>query len=92
MSRKTIAVQDIIDQVNLAILHSADSAADIRRGQAHILEQILHKTDNYNGFGYLSADEMKLSHAGTSVGIKEWKSASNEWNFEGTDATRVKYF
>jgi len=56
-SKKTIKVQDLIDIVNRRNKHSTCSP-EVRKGWNSLLEEVLHKTDNYNGFNFLAPDEV----------------------------------
>lgn len=97
MKRKTIAVEEIKKTVNDMLLHSGDECADIRRGQACVLESILHKTGNYCGFRMLTRRDMEKSECGHSIGINDVDFAGktyaqiHEEQFKNTDRTRVCY-
>ena len=90
MSRKTIKVEDVRVMVNDMLLNSPDSSKAERDGMISVLESILHKTGNYEGFMYLDKDDMEQSECGCSVGIHRFDDSSS--SFEDTDHTRVKYF
>ena len=49
MKRKTIRVEDLIDNVN-CLLDLSTCSPDVRFGMIAILEQVLHDTGNYKGF------------------------------------------
>ncbi len=62
MARRTIRVADILRWVNISMGRPSSTrrlpagttpAQAFRLGQASLLEQILHATGNYAGFGYL---------------------------------------
>ena len=56
--RKTIEVNKIIDFVNSRNKKSTCSK-DTRIGWNELLEQIIMETDNYNGFRYLTFDDVE---------------------------------
>lgn len=58
MARKTVSVDYVLDMVNNILKNSDHECADIRRGAAQVLENILHETGNYKGFRYLLHDEV----------------------------------
>lgn len=95
--RKTIKVDRVKELVNAYLQNSWDKNRDLRLGNAVVLEQILHETGNYNGFGYLTAQDMAKSELGNSVGINTTpenpaETLSYEDKFAGTDDTRRYYF
>jgi hypothetical protein len=55
--RKTIDVLFLLDKVNDRNRLST-CPADIREGWNSLLEEVLHSTGNYAGFGYLSANDV----------------------------------
>lgn len=57
MARKTFSVKELIGTVNHRNRVSTCSE-DTRRGWNSILADILHKTGNYQGFGYLEQHEV----------------------------------
>jgi len=94
--RKTIKVTEIKESVNQFLQDSHDDLAGNRRGAMMVLESILHSTGNYQGFGYLSEQDMSES-IGTTVGINTVADADDaddlyNQRFENTDNTRVVYF
>ena len=52
-TRKTIKVIEIKDEVN-RMLNESTCDTITRYGMCAVLEEILHSTNNYKGFGYLS--------------------------------------
>ena len=95
--RKTISVDRLKEMANHYMMHSPDHHTANRAGNAVLLEAVLHETGNYNGFGYLNANDMKASDFGNTVGInttpdKPAESLTYEEKFEGTDDTRRFYF
>jgi hypothetical protein len=60
--RKTIKVVELVELVNQRNRVST-CAAGIRAGWNAILEEVLHKTDGYNGYRYLSAGEVPKGQA-----------------------------
>ena len=57
MSRKTFKVQELIDLVNYRNKNSK-STRDFRNGANAVLEIVLEESGNYNGFRYLTQDEV----------------------------------
>ena len=99
MAKKTIKIEDLRKITNNMLLHSVDEWIDQRQGAMSLLEDILHKTGNYKGFGYLSSRDMLQSNGGTTVGINtnKWPDAVKKKmtyaeQFKGTDKTRVYYY
>jgi len=92
--RKTFNITDTISMVNYTLLNSGDNDQTYRQGQIHLLETILHQAGRYNGFQYLTSTDMEQSNEGTtkSVGIKDYNDNNKEWNFKGTDHTRIRYY
>ncbi len=66
--RKTIKVEELINEVNYLNSHSTCNS-DIREGWNSILEHVLHNTETYDGFQYLTADRMRGEAAGQQPGI-----------------------
>jgi hypothetical protein len=68
----------------------------VREGWNSFLEDILHKTGCYKGFGFLKPDEVPGGHA---PGINEDRGKlplalgnKNEDAFDGTDPTRIFFY
>ena len=59
--RKTFDVDQLRISVNSRLAGSVCSA-DVRSGMCSILEEVLHDTGNYRGFGYLTATEVPRGH------------------------------
>jgi hypothetical protein len=55
MARKTFDVETLKRRVN-ARLDSPMSSPEGRWELARVLEDVLHQTDNYKGFGYLESE------------------------------------
>lgn len=83
MSRKTVDVSFVIDKTN-RLLKRTDVSDDYRRGAICMLECILHATNNYNGFNYLSWIEKEGRELS---GVEQWRKDSQE-HF-GNDAVRL---
>lgn len=88
--QKTIKVEDIKTNINSFMKNSTDDKKQARLSIGLILEEILHKTNNYNGFMYLTQKEMKSSFEGTTFGINQDRP-QKDW-FKDTDHSRIKYF
>jgi len=61
MSRKTIKISFLIDHVNNFNATSADIYKDERGAKNSFLELILMESGNYNGFEYLTEDQLSES-------------------------------
>lgn len=57
MRKKTISVETLLENVN-AMLKTSTCSRDIRLGMCSVLEDVLHSTNNYNGFMLLTSDEV----------------------------------
>lgn len=89
MGRKTLKVDDLKQYVNDFLFHSANEVKEAREAMCVMLEEMLRKTENYNGFQYISRVEMQKSNRGSSFGIE---SETDGNKFVGTDRTRRRYF
>ena len=65
-SRKTFSVETFRNATNTALATDTYNGRAHRLGAAMALEYVLHATDNYKGFRYLSRDEVP---AGQAAGI-----------------------
>ena len=84
MARKTIHIAQFCEYVNNSLRLSTESP-DTRQGKINLLEAMLHLTDNYNGYNYLTQDEVP---EGQLPGIRH----DVEDKFHNTDKTRVRYY
>ena len=84
MSRKTIPVKEVLLNAN-EMLKSSTSSPDLRRGIMILVETILHNTDMYAGYRYLSTNEVP---AGQLPGIVTGEDGTHTF----PDATRVSYY
>lgn len=87
--KKTIHISTLVDLANEVLLNSGDEATRERGAICGYIENVLHKTGNYKGFGYLSAVDMEKSRTGKSIGIN---GTDYPECFKGTDNTRRHYF
>ena len=107
MGRKTVNVQDMVIKANRMLSESKADMSDYRRGVATMIEEILHSTGNYQGFQYLSENDVVSGlpgvrhHAGDRyiVGVERGAATTNEYSagyidtwFVDTDETRRSYF
>ena len=95
MARKTFDVEALKTEVNRRNQESTCNA-DKRAGWNSMLEEVLHSTGNYKGFGFLTPDKVP---EGKAPGIRENRGAFplaignlNEDAFKGCDETRRVYF
>lgn len=85
--RKTLRVDDLKAEVNRRNRESTCSA-DVRRGWNDILCTILIKANAYNGFCYLTTNQVP---PGKLPGqIRNPEGSENTWSFP--DTTRVHYY
>jgi len=91
MSRKTMNVNDFVIKMNDILKNSPDTPDSrlYRQGIQQAVETVLHETDNYNGFEYLSVLDLVN---GETPGIRDYDIIKKEWDFSNTDNTRVRYF
>jgi len=92
MSRKTFKVDELKSFVNNQ-LASSYGTFDTREGYIILLEKVLHDTDNYNGFGYLSETRLPTDVL-PGINTNEDGSIVEDYNlrFINTDSTRRFYF
>ena len=93
MGKKNFNVEDLKNKINGMLLDTADIHQDARTALTNVIEYVLLESDNYGGYRYLGADDMKKSHSGTTVGINMVNGVQLpiEERFTNTDHTRVKY-
>ena len=89
---KTIKVEDVKEFVNQCLLHSPDENESERHGMATVLEEVLHKTNNYHGFAYLSPHDMQYSTSGKTPGINHYEEEEIDTRFEKCLPFRRVYF
>ena len=87
--RKTIKIEELKRQVNSFLKNTVDRKNEDRKTLGMFLEGILHESGNFEGFRYLTPDNMKDSVEGITFGIDQQKE-QKEW-FTDTDNSRVKY-
>lgn len=85
MARKTVTVKSVIGFINDQLRHQ-NSTIEGRQALALLAEKILHDSDNYVGFQYLSEDQLP---ANVLPGIRFDKSFNP--SFENTDSTRIRF-
>ena len=93
--RKTIRVTEVVEQVN-RWLRVSTCTPEMRKGMIAVLTHILHDTNTYAGFRYLTLDEMPKVDGyyknETLPGIRGTADLPSEERFANTDDTRVQYF
>ncbi len=91
MGRKTMNVNDFVEKMNETLRISPDTPDSrlYRQGIIQAIEEVLHTTDNYKGFAYLTVIDLPQ---GQTPGIRDLNIVTNEWDFTNTDNSRVKYF
>lgn len=70
MPRKTLEVITLVSMANNYLKNSEDENTKERLVIADFISSILHKADQYNGFAYLTSDDMANSTNGKSIGIE----------------------
>lgn len=70
MPRKTIQVTTLLEMANNYLRNSEDENNRERLVIADYIDSVLHKTDNYGGFAYLTTDDMHNSTEGKSIGVE----------------------
>jgi hypothetical protein len=93
MGRKTVEVEKMLQFANerLAWVSGVDTR-DVRWGVIVMIEEILHKSGNYNGFRYLDNVELPVD---VLPGVRRGKDGdclTYEERFDNTDETRRYYF
>ena len=96
MSRKTINVEELKNQINEQ-LRTSTKDPSYRLGLISILESVLHTTRNYKGFGYLLEEHVPkgelpgINYEVTTSGMFQ-PCENYEERFFNTDSTRVHYY
>jgi hypothetical protein len=88
MKRKTYPVEKLRVKVNEMILNSPDERVHSRESLGILLEIVLFDTGNYNGFRWLSENDMLTSTHGIQPGIR---LENQEDRFYQTDNSRKRY-
>ena len=94
--RKTIAVEDVISFVNDMLRDSDNDRVAARIGAYLVLEEILHRTGNYNGFRYLTKQDVRSDYTvGVNYEVNQHGALvpCEDYNkrFENTDESRRRY-
>ena len=93
--RKTFPVDTIRDMVNQSLRYSTHST-EARMGMIHLLENVLHGSENYHGFRYLGLDEVPTGELpGIRQSIENYPTVdtwAEDPRFNNTDDTRRHYF
>jgi hypothetical protein len=91
VKRKTVALALVIDQIN-TVLADPNSHSQSRRTLLTLAETILHTTNNYQGFRYLSNTELPDTvQPGVRYCTNTGQILDYPQRFENTDPTRVQY-
>ena len=90
MKRKTISVEALKNRINNSLKMSGDDYKEGRRALMSTIEDILHETGNYKGFGFITKDERVLANSNLSYGM--YKGEDGQYYFDGCDRTRVFYY
>ena len=82
--RKTVSVKHVIETANHMLLHSPNDGQDGRESIQVLVGQLLHDTGNYDGFRYLTAEDMSASKNGI---------AASDFDIDDAiDGTRIRFF
>lgn len=90
--RKTVDIASLVDYVNGVLAAETDDSRsqDLRMGAILALEHALHSTGNYNGFRYLTNNELP-DHIQPGVRYDANGILPYEERFHNTDDTRRQY-
>ena len=89
MKRKTISIETLKKLTNSMSQYSTCNE-DRRAGYQALLNQALHETGNYNGFGYLTPYDVGED---IKPGINDVPAnASMQDKFNNTDSTRIVFY
>jgi hypothetical protein len=93
MGRKTIEVESMLKFANerLAWVSEANTP-EMRWGVIVMIEEILHKSGNYNGFRYLDNHELPSDVLPGVRRGEDGDALTYEERFTNTDETRRYYF
>jgi hypothetical protein len=95
MPRKTCSVAALLNEVN-AMLKDSICSPETRLGMCSVIESVLHQTDNYHGFRYLSASEVPYKQLPGMNDIPFDCDTDTDWLYEqrfiNTDDSRRHYF
>lgn len=91
--RKTIPVLTIVEKANHFLAESTGEFGSHRRlGVCSFVESILHMTDQYNGFGFLDADNVPHGEKpGIIWGFNPEGERDNNYNVYPDETRRVYY-
>ena len=88
--RKTVKVDELIDQANL-MLRVSTCDPEVRQGIINFLEHFLWETGNYKGFRYLLQEEVPEGEKPGVVYENGLPHSDYDLRFKDTDRTRVQY-
>lgn len=89
MARKTVKIEKIIEMGN-KILQSDTHDQEFRCGVKLMLENILHESETYRGFRFLTQEEVPYGEA-PGIHYKDGMPAPYPGRFYETDSTRIKF-
>ncbi len=84
--KKTFNIEAFKSQINSSLANST-CTPDVREGMRFTLEHVLFETNTYNGYRYLTVDEIPEGHL---PGINSGDTF--EEKFKDTDRSRVYYY
>ena len=89
--KKTISVEKLKDTINSCLANST-CEPEVRHGMIFVLEHVLFETGNYEGYKYLSQDQVREDMLpGVRYG-SDGNILPYEQRFVDTDSTRRHYF
>jgi len=86
-AKKTIHVDEITAMANELLAYDSHNK-EFRQGVSVLIEAILHRTNNYRGYRFLTQNE---TFTDVLPGTREFNKETGRFNFENTDNTRIKY-
>jgi len=89
--RKTIEISEIVARANNMLASSVNCSQDARLAICSFVESILHKTNNYRGFAYLSQREVPEGYRPGINCDENGPLEDMEARFANCDDTRRKY-
>lgn len=95
MARKTVDISSLKDTVNYCLqTDQRDDQQDYRLGMLSLLEYALHEAKAYEGFRYLTMNEVSPAcRPGINISVNDGQPLEDyDARFAGTDYTRRSYF
>ena len=84
-------IADVIEFINNELKHTTANRQDLRLGLMLAAERMLHASGNYNGFRYLTQQEVPYGAPGINY-VDGQPCEDYTERFRNTDSTRRAYF